>query len=527
MKKLETLQAHFASGRVNRRQFIEGATALGLTTAAAVTMSAKIADAAPNKGGHLRIGVGHGSTTDSTDPATYENGFVNAVFHPVHGRLTEVTSTHGLTGEVAESWEASDDAKQWTFKLRKGIEHHNGKTVTTDDVIASINHHRSEDSKSGAKAIMTPIVDMKADGDNIVFNLDSGNSDFPFLLSDYHLCILPSSDGTLDTSGVGCGSYKLTGWEAGVRANMEKNANYWDDGRGFIDSAEVLAILDGNARQNALVTGEMDVIDRVETKTAHLLKRQPNVNLLVSAGTQHFTFPMLVDIPPFDNNDFRMAIKYGVDRQQLLDTILNGFGTIGNDSPIAPANRFYHAEMEAKELDIDKAKHYLKKSGLEGTTVDLSAADAAFAGAVDAAVLMKETLGQVGINVNVVREPNDGYWSNVWLKKPWCACYWGGRPVEDQMFSTAYLTGVDWNDTHWSHEKFDKLLVEARAELDTDKRRAMYHEMQEIVSFEGGVLIPMFASYVQALSTKVKHPKDVASNWGLDGGRAIERWWFG
>ncbi len=525
MSKMDILTTQFKDGKVTRRQFIEGATSLGLTTAAAVTMSATIAKASPKKGGNLRFGLGHGSTTDSTDPATYENGFTNTVFHAVHARLTEVTSDGGIGPEMAESWEASDDAAVWHFKLRKGVEFHNGKTVTPDDVVASIVHHTGEDSKSGAKGILGSIQDVKADGDTVSFTLDSGNADFPFLMSDYHLCILPSSDGKVDTSGVGCGSYKLDSFEPGVRATLSRNPNHFD-GRGNFDSGEMLSILDSNARQNALVTGEVDVIDRIDTKTAHLLKRRPGISLKVTAGTQHFTFPMLTDMAPYDNNDLRLAIKWGIDRKQLLETVLNGYGAIGNDSPIAPSNRYYHADMAPKEYDLDKAKFHMKKSGLGNITVDLSAGDAAFAGAVDAAVLMKETLAPVGVNVNVVREPSDGYWSNVWLKKAWCACYWGGRPTEDMMFSTAYQAGVDWNDSNWNHAKFNELLLAARAELDSNKRRAMYYEMQEIVSTEGGVVIPMFSSYVEGISDKVGIPEVTAGNWGLDGGRALERWWF-
>lgn len=159
-------------------------------------------------------------------------------------------------------------------------------------------------------------------------------------------------------------------------------------------------------------------------------------------------------------------------------------------------------------------------------TIDLSAADAAFGGAVDASVLYKETASRAGININVVREPDDGYWSNVWMQKPWCACFWSGRATEDWMFSTAYEQGVPWNDSFWDHERFNKLLVEARALLDPDKRRELYYEMQVIVRDEGGVPIPMFANWVDASSTKLAHGEHLGNLWQLDGARLAERWWF-
>ena len=130
-----------------------------------------------------------------------------------------------------------------------------------------------------------------------------------------------------------------------------------------------------------------------------------------------------------------------------------------------------------------------------------------------------------GIEIEVIREPNDGYWKNVWMKKPWGACYWGGRPTEDWMFTTAYMGGADWNDTFWKHDRFDKLLIWARAETNQAKRREMYYAMQEIVRDEGGVVIPMFANYVLAMTDKVKHGT-LAGNWDMDGQKFMERWWF-
>jgi peptide/nickel transport system substrate-binding protein len=124
-----------------------------------------------------------------------------------------------------------------------------------------------------------------------------------------------------------------------------------------------------------------------------------------------------------------------------------------------------------------------------------------------------------------VREPNDGYWSDVWMKKPFCAVYWGGRPTEDWMFSIEYAADAKWNDAYWKHERFNKLLKLARAELDEKKRREMYVEMQHIVRDQGGVVVPMFANYVMGLTEKVQHGK-MGANWDLDGLRSVERWWF-
>ena len=150
-----------------------------------------------------------------------------------------------------------------------------------------------------------------------------------------------------------------------------------------------------------------------------------------------------------------------------------------------------------------------------------------FAGALDAAQLYQASAKPAGINLNVVQEPADGYWSNVWLKKPFSAAYWSGRATEDWMFSNAFEEGVPWNDSQWGSEdseRFQNLLIEARAELDSDKRREMYTEMQVILRDEGGVIIPMFANWVQAVSNKLSVPGTVGSLWGMDNARMAERW---
>ena len=507
-----------------------GATAIGLTAASASVLMAGSAKAAtPKQGGRYRMGIGHGSTTDSYDPATYENGFATNLVFTHMNHLTEVSNDGSLVPELAESWEPSSDAATWTFKIRKGVEFHNGKTLDAGDVLASINHHRGKDTKSGAKGILKSIEAIKQDGnDTIVFSLDAGNADFPFLVSDYHLAIFPAKDGKADwQNGVGTGPYVAKSYEPGVRAFLTKNPNYWKSGRGHFDEVELLSIIDGNARQNALTTGEVDAIDRVDTKTVRLLARVKGVNILESTGTLHYTLPMDTRVAPFDNNDVRLALKYAMDREDIMKKVLSGHGALGNDHPISTSNRYHAGDLPQRGYDLDKVKFHLKKAGAEGLTVNLSAADAAFGGAVDAAVLYKEHAAKAGITINLIREPNDGYWSNVWMKKPWCLCYWAGRPTEDWMFSTAYAEGANWNDTFWSHEKFNKLLLAARAELDEAKRRAMYGEMQGIVSNEGGVVIPMFANHIHGLSDKLQHDAKVAGNWEMDGSKSAERWWFG
>jgi peptide/nickel transport system substrate-binding protein len=497
-------------------------TAAGLILPAGVAM----AQATPNRGGVFRIGLGHGSSTDSYDPGLWDQLYVQTFAAARHNYLIEIAADGNLVGELAESWESSDGAT-WVFKIREGVTFHSGKTLTVDDVIASLNHHRGEASTSAVKSYFDPVVDIVADGGNVVITLNAPNADFPYLMSDYHLAIMPGTDGRIDpTSTDGCGGYVVESYEPGVQATMNRNPNYWKSDRAHFDQIVMLSILDPAARLNALMTGEVDVIDQVDPAAITLLESRGVARILSVSGNAHYTFPMDARAAPFNDNNVRLALKYAFDRQELVDKILAGHGSVANDNPIGPANRYFFAELEAKTYDPDKARFHLREAGMETLEVTLSAANAAFSGAVDAAVLMSEKAAAAGITITVDRVPDDGYWDYVWLKKPFCASYWGGRPTEDQMFTTAYQGGGAWNESYWTNARFDELLIAARSELDDAKRRDMYHEMQQLVSFEGSVIIPMYNNYVMALANGVATPDRIGNNWNLDGFRAVERWWF-
>jgi len=281
--------------------------------------------------------------------------------------------------------------------------------------------------------------------------------------------------------------------------------------------------IDGPAGAGKSTVGRA-VADRLDLKTVDLLGRKPGINIKSVAGTQHYTIPMDTKIAPYDDNNVRQALKYAINREELVEKILFGYGSLGNDHPIGSGQRFFNTELEQKTYDPDKAAWYLKQAGMDSVSVNLSSSDAAFSGAVDAAVLYQASTRGTGIEMDVIREPNDGYWSDVWMKKQMVFSYWGGRPVEDQMFATAYKCGASWNESYWCNERFDELLVKARAELDEDKRREMYYEMQDICANDGGSVIPMFANYVFGVNDKIHISENIASNWDLDGERWAERW---
>ena len=266
-------------------------------------------------------------------------------------------------------------------------------------------------------------------------------------------------------------------FEPGVVSIGKRNPNYFKKNRAHFDEVEMKVIEDQSARTSALKTGLVDMMTDVDLKTVHLLKRMPNLNILRVPGTFHNTMPMCTDKSPYSNNHVRLALKYAVPREKMVETLLRGYGSPGNDHPIARIQKYYAKDLPQRKFDPDKAKYHLKKAGMEGYTFKLFATD--LGGFLDQAILYKEYAAKAGVNIDVVKKPADGYWDSVWLKEPFVMCYWNGRTTVDWMFSTAYSGDAKWNDAHWHNPRFNKLLKEGRAEPYFECQKICRHRSSE------------------------------------------------
>jgi peptide/nickel transport system substrate-binding protein len=333
-------------------------------------------------------------------------------------------------------------------------------------------------------------------------------------------------DGAVDwQSGNRTGPYVLGKFEPGVITTLTRNPNYFKSDRAWFDAVDALSIIDVTARTNALNIGEIHYMDHADLKTLDLLRQNPNLVIAETIGYGHYVYVMNVTKPPFDNLDVRLALKHSLNREEIVEKVFLGHGVVGNDNPIAPTVKFAIDPQPRHTYDPEKVKSHLKKAGMENVQIDLSVADAGFTGAIDSAVLWQEHARAAGLNLNVIREPNDGYWDHVWRKKPFVASFWVGRPTCDWMFTAAYAADAPWNETFWRNPRFNELLITARSETDEAKRAAMYAEMQQLVHDDGGLINVVFNSYVDAHASNLGHG-EVAANWPMDGGKIAERWWF-
>ena len=391
MSELNYWKTKLQTGGISRREFMGRAAALGASTAVISSLLASadaIAAETPRKGGTLRLGLGGGSTTDSVDITSYNDSVMIDTGRGLFNGLVEWGQDGKPKPDLASSFEPANGAKDWIFNLRKGVTFSNGKEVTADDVVYSTNLHRGA-SKSGGAGSMKGISDVKKlDKYQVQISLVAADADLPYVLTDYHALVVP--DGFKDwAKPVGTGAFVLEKFDPGVRISLKKARDYWKEGRGHLDGVEVTVINDSSARINALVSGQIDAINRVDHKAVALLSKSPKLQIVRAAGGWHAVLAMQVDKPPYDNPDIRLALKYATDREQILKALFSGYGTQGNDHPIAPTDPYFNSELPQRKHDPERAAFHFKKAGIADPKILLQASDAAFAGAVDEGALFQ------------------------------------------------------------------------------------------------------------------------------------------
>lgn len=487
---------------IGRRDLLIGSAAIAGALAHPALISSALAS--PKKGGTLRLGMAGGSSTDSFDPRTYSDSVPIFQGYTLMNGLIEIDAKNRPQAELLESWENSDQAKKWVFNIRKGVTFHNGKSLDAEDILYSINLHRGENTKSAARSLLKNIEEIKILSPlQIQINLSQPDADFLYALADFHVLVVPK-DFSDWQKPIGTGGYVLESYEPGVRMLAKRYDSYWKPDCANVDMVDLTVINDTSARMNAIFTNQVDAISRADAKTMSLLAKVPKLKTIRSPGGWHSIMAMQTDQAPYNDLNVRLALRHAIDRKQILDTLFNGYGSLGNDHPIPRSDPYYNDTLTQIEYDPDRAKSFLKKSGHENMKFTLSASEATFTGAVDSAVLFQESAKKAGIQIEIKKENADGFWNNVWLKSPFCLSYWAGRAAATKMLEVAYSSSANWNETHWKNEQFDKLLLDAKAETDETKRKNYIWEMQRILHDEGGAIIPVFADWLDVAHEKVK-----------------------
>jgi peptide/nickel transport system substrate-binding protein len=424
---------------------------------------------------------------------------LRAVYEPLAVRDNEMK----LIPVLATSWESNQDATQWTFHLRHGVKFHDGKAFGAADVVYTFKRLLDAKLAPGGAASLSfldPDGIQAVDEFTVRFTTKKPVVELPLLLNGKLSLIVPDGAKTaeLRLHGDGTGPFMQEQFVPGgaVRV-LKRNPNYWRPGLPKAECLEIRVITESTSRMAAITAGEDDLALLVDATTAVALKNNPNVQILRTTGATFIYMPMMINVAPFNDLRVRKAMKLVVDRQGVVNTVLLGFGEVGNDNPVPPSSpdAYRHDPIPR---DVETAKKLLADAGHpNGIDIDLyTSADN------PAMPLLAQVYAQMakdaGIRVNVINTPPDSYWNDIWLKKPFVVSYLAARPPGEALALNLKSTS-QWNETNWHRSDYDSLLAKAAATLDPEARSRLYQEAEKLVSDEGGIVGPLYNEILSVL----------------------------
>jgi peptide/nickel transport system substrate-binding protein len=521
-------------GRISRREFMRMATLLGMSVGAA-TIAAQCgapaaapapaepapaeeepaaaeepaaeepaAEAAPaggiKRGGTLRVA----SQVPAVDhPARYSWVFDANQSRLVTEYLTETAPDNVTRPYLLESWEANDDLTMWTLNLHKGIMWSNGDELVADDVLFNFGEWLNPDVGSSILGLWEGFLTIdgveKVDDHTVNLSLTQPLLAVPENLFHYPAQIVHRNfDGNI-TSGKnpGTGPYSLVEHKVGERVRIEKREGYWQMGEDdqplpYLDAIEWIDLgEDQTSWVAAILSGQVHNMYQPSPDTFLALKDSDKVNVQAVGTDQARVFRVRVDIPPWDNQDERNAIKKLQDRQKILDTAFFGEGLLGHDVHVSPVQPEF-APMDVPEYDPDGAKELLAGAGQEGLAFNI-AVGTGWTDVVAYAETYQEDAKAAGVDVSLNTMPNSAFW-DLWTEAEVAVTPWTHRPLAVMLLPLAYIADsegkpVPWNESRWVDEEFTARLVEAQGTLDVEARRAIMTDVQAIMQERGPVLI--------------------------------------
>jgi peptide/nickel transport system substrate-binding protein len=503
---------------LGRRQFLGGiastgavVTASGLLAACgssgptpAATPSAS-ASGAKHRGGSLRVGLTGSTGADTLDPHQGLSYLDTARVHQIYQPLFQLNAQAQPEYVLAEDHGiiTHGSTKEYIIKLRPGITFHDGKPLTADDVIFTIRRIKGGNKGAGyAGSSSLGPIDLKN-----LKAIDKHTVQVPFtqhygsfldqLAFWYYLYIVPVGFNPAKPNGTG--PFKYKSFTANQRSVFVRNENYWKPGLPYFDQVTIIDFSDSVSLQDALVTNVIDAAGALEGPQIASLSSNSNVKTVASKTGAITPFTMRVDVSPFSIPEVRQALRLIVDRQQLIDSALDGFATVAADvfSPFDP-----NVQQFTRQADIPQAKSLLKRVGQENLTVTLTTSPVA-TGTVQMATVLAEQGKAAGVTIKVNNvQPNTFFKTGKYLEWPFSQDFYNYSPYLAQV-AQSFLPTSPYNETHWKQPKYIKLDNQANQTLSSTTRREIEHEMQQIDYNDGGYIIPCFIDALDAYSTKL------------------------
>ncbi|MDA8263820.1 MAG: ABC transporter substrate-binding protein [Actinomycetota bacterium] len=455
----------------------------------------------PKRGGVLTGGISGGSSSDTLDgqaPVTNADfARINSLFEPLAGmnRSSQVQLV------LAESITPNTDATEWVIRLRPGITFHNGKDLTADDIIYSFQREVNPKApKPGAPGLVPVNVAGMKKLDKLTVRVPCH---VPF--STFVETIAQVGYGNIVPVGfnparpVGTGPFRFGSFTPGVQSVFLKYDSYWRSGLPYVDKLILIDVTDETAQVNGLASGQFDVVNLLSVAAMSTVTSSGG-KLLIADGGGWTPFTMRVDMPPFDDVRVRQAMRYIVDRRQMMDLVFGGKGTIGNDLFSIWDPSYDHA-IAQRQQDLARARSLLKAAGRSNLKVKLVTSNIA-QGTVLAAEVFAQQASAAGVTVEISNVTVTDFYGSDYLKWTFAQDYWYSAYYLPQV-SDATLPNAPFNECHFANRRYDLLYSEALRTVDITKRTEIIHEMQLIDYDEGGYIIPYFPPVIDGYRANV------------------------
>lgn len=437
------------------------------------------------------------------DPAFISSDSEVLVANHVYDYLVDIDPQSNIIPRLATAWAISADGLKYIFTLAEGVTWHDGDPFTAEDVVWTYNRLRDPDIGSPTADLYANIVDVEATDDlEVAFTLAEPNPFFLFDLSDNHALII--KNGTEDATDFnGTGPFKVTNYSPEDRIEMEANEDYFIEGQPKLSALQVIFFNDETAAIDALRGGQIDLALRMSTSLFQSLQNEPGINTLEIPTNGFDLIRLRTDQEPGNNPLVLQALKYATDRDAILQLVQQGYGAIGNDSPVGPLyEAFYAPDVQPPTRDVEEAKALLAEAGYpDGLDLVLYTPDTG--GRPDLAAVLQSQWADANVDIEINVVPESVYYSdaeNNWLDANLGITGWGSRPYPQFYLDVMLKCDAIWNESHFCDEEFDALATTAGTSLDEAERVEAYRSIQELLAERGPVIIPYYFAQFGAIS---------------------------
>lgn len=489
-----------ACGQPTTAPSASGDTSSGAGATAGITETAATSEsAAPTDAGTLRVAL---DVPAQLDPAFASSDAEIAVLNAIYDYLVDIDAENQIQPRLAKEWSTSEDGLTWTFKLNEGVTFHDGQPLSAADVVWTFSRLRDPAAELPTADLYANIAAVEpVDDSTVVFTLTEPNPFFLYDLSDNHALILKADTPDPKTVFNGTGPFKVEDYQPENRMSLNANPDYFIEGQPGVDKLELIFFQEQSAAVDALRGGQVDLVTRMPTSLYQTLEAEPEIET-VAVPTNGFDLVRLrSDRPPGNDPVVIKALRLATDRQAILQTVTQGLGAIGRDSPIGPIYQDYYSEdTPLPELNVEAARKLLTDAGYtSGIKLDLHVPDSG--DRPDLAVLLKEQWQKIGVDVNVIVEPESVYYGeqNGWLDVDLGITGWGSRPVPQFYLDVMLKCEAKWNESHYCDPELDRLAEVAGSTADEAERIKAYQQIQRILIERGPVIIPYFFAQLGAI----------------------------